>query len=483
VSVRVRYAPSPTGRLHPGNARTVLFDYLFARQQGGTFILRIEDTDQARKTEDALDSILDGIRWLGLDWDEGPGIGGPYGPYVQSERLSIYREHATRLVDAGDAYPCFCTAERLEAMRRQQQAEGRPSTRYDRRCLALPREEVEARLAAGEPSAIRMKMPEGPTRLKDLLRDLEPVDGRSQDDAVLLKSDGYPTYHLASVVDDHLMEISHVIRGDEWLGSFAKHLVLYRMFAWEPPIFVHVPVVLGPDRAKLSKRHGAAAVLEYRDMGYLPEAMDNFLALLGWSPGTEDDFFRLDELVQHFDLSRIQASPAVFDQAKLDSVNGRHIRALAPPELARALRPHVPDLSAALLEAAVPLVQERIQRLTDAEPLLRFLVHRPEGMPPELLPRTRELDEAAALEKAIGALQEARELFTASPLGPGLEQPLRGLAAERGLKAGDLFMMLRIALTGSRVTPPLLESAALLGPAECAVRLDFAVGDLVGRRR
>ena len=481
MTVRVRFAPSPTGALHPGSARTVLFNYLFARREGGTFILRIEDTDRARLGESSLESILDGLRWLGLQWDEGPEVGGPHAPYFQSERLEIYRRQVNRLLESGHAYPCFCTRERLDALRQQQQTAGRP-TRYDRHCVGVPAEDVAARIEAGEAHVVRMLVPAGTTTVTDLVRGALEFDNGSQDDQVILKSDGYPTYHLASTVDDHQMAITHVIRGDEWLASSPKQVMLYQMLGWTPPLFVHLPLVLGPDRTKLSKRHGAAAVLEYRDAGYLPQAMNNFLALLGWSPGTEQEFFDLRTLSQAFDLGRVQTSPAVFDQAKLDSVNGRHIRAMPVDALAAALRPFVSDLSEGLLRAATALIHDRIQRLTEAGPLLGFFVHRPTEMPDDIVPRLKDVDQAEGLEQTISVLQDVRQLFEAAPVGPALDQPMRKVAGRRGWKVGDVFMVTRIAVTGSRVTPPLLESAALLGQSECLVRLDFAIGELIGRR-
>ena len=475
MSVRVRFAPSPTGALHPGSARTVLFNYLFAHKMGGTFILRIEDTDQSRYEASSLNSILEGMRWLGLNWDEGPEAGGDFGPYFQSERLDLYHRMVQRLIDAGHAYPCFCTPERLSQLREEQRRAGLP-TRYDRHCLALSDVEIKARIEAGEIPVIRMKVPEGQTVVHDLVRGETTFDNATQDDQVLLKSDGFPTYHLASVVDDHEMQISHVIRGDEWLASSPKHVILYDMFGWTPPAFVHLPVVLGADKSKLSKRHGAASVLEYRDMGYLPEAMVNFLAFLGWSPGTGEEFFTLERLVEAFDLEKIQDSPAVFDVAKLDSVNGQHIRALPTSEFAARLEPFVPDLSAAMREAAAPLVQERMQRLTEAPGLLNFLVHRPESLPDEIIPKKRDL------ESTIAMLQDLRVLFETAELGEAMEPELRRLAEARDWKAGEVFMTLRIAITGSPVTPPLLPSAKLLGRAECLVRLDFAIGELICRR-
>ncbi|MGI8608290.1 MAG: glutamate--tRNA ligase [Candidatus Dormibacteria bacterium] len=486
MTVRVRFAPSPTGALHPGSARTVLFNFLFARGNGGQFVLRIEDTDRARLGEGSLDTILDGMRWLGLQWDEGPEIGGPHAPYFQSERLGLYRVEVDRLLQKGDAYPCFCTRERLDALRAEQQRAGRP-TRYDRHCAGLQPTELSQRVEAGEAHVVRMRVREGQTIVHDVVRGELTFENSSQDDQVILKSDGYPTYHLAATVDDHLMEITHVIRGDEWLASAPKHVMLYGMLGWTPPLFLHVPLVLGPDKAKLSKRHGAASVLEYREMGYLPAAMVNFLALLGWSPGTEQEVFTIEQLIAAFDITRVQVSPAVFDVAKLDNLNGQHIRALPVVELARALRPFVPDLSDTLLEAAVPLVQERIQRLTEAGALLSFLVDRPTEIADDLLPRPRGTDGRPfegrdRLEQVVAVLQDTRLLFETGPVGPQLEAGMREIAAARDWKAGDIFMCARIALTGSRVTPPLLESAAMLGQAECLVRFDFAIGELISRR-
>jgi glutamyl-tRNA synthetase len=452
----------------------VLFNYLFARRTGGQLVLRIEDTDRKRYDAGSLETILDGIRWLGIDWDEGPEVGGPYAPYFQSERLPLYQEAADRLVAAGHAYRCFCTPERLEELRREQERQHQP-TRYDRHCRNLDPEEVERRLEASEPSVIRMRVPEGATQVDDLVRGRLEFDNATLDDQVLIKSDGFPTYHLASVVDDHEMAITHVIRGDEWLPSTPKHVILYGVLGWDPPTFVHLPLVLGPDRAKLSKRHGAAAVLEYRDLGYLPEAMVNFLAFLGWSPGTGDEFFTLDQLVQVYDLEKLHSSPAIFDQAKLDSVNGEHIRRLEPDELARRLRPFLPaDLDDEMLQRAAPLIQTRIARLTEAPDLLRFLVERPIQFPDGLVPKRADAKEAAEV------LRQARALFAAAEPGPALEDQLRALAEEHDWKVGDLFMSLRVALTGSRVTPPLLESAGLLGQEETMARLDRAIAELAG---
>jgi glutamyl-tRNA synthetase len=379
-----------------------------------------------------------------------------------------------RLIDAGHAYECFCTPQRLEELREEQRRSGRP-TRYDRRCQALSKAEVKANIEAGQTPVIRMKVPDGQTIVRDLVRGDTTFDNATQDDQVLLKSDGFPTYHLASVVDDHEMGISHVIRGDEWLASSAKHILLYRMFGWEPPVFVHLPVVLGPDKAKLSKRHGAASILEFKDMGYLPEAMINFLAFLGWSPGTGEEMFTLEQLVDAFELEKIQDSPAVFDQAKLDSVNGQHIRALSPEDFAERIAPFVPELSPSLRAAAAPLVQSRMQILTEAHGLLEFLAHRPESIPEQVVPKEKDLG------TTIAVLREVRTLFETEELGEAMEPALRRLAQDRHWKAGELFMTLRVALTGTTVTPPLLPSARLLGRAECLARIDFAIEELESR--
>jgi glutamyl-tRNA synthetase len=471
MTVRVRFAPSPTGALHIGGARTVLFNYLYARKHGGRFVLRIEDTDRRRRVESSLETILEGLRWLGLNWDEGPDVGGPYFPYVQSERLSHYHAAVERLLAGGKAYRCFCTPERLEAMNTELARLKRPPM-YDRTCLSLPEREVAARFSAGERNTVRQLIPPGRTVVHDLLRGDIEFDNATLDDQVLLKSDGYPTYHLAATVDDHLMEISHVIRADEWLPSFPKHVLLYQALGWEPPVFAHVPPVVGPDRKKLSKRRGAPPLVDFREMGYLPEAMVNFLAFLGWSPGTGEEIMSLEQLAAAFELEKVQVSPAVFDPDKLDSVNGQYIRALPAAEFVERLKPFVPYLSGALLEHAAPLIQTRLKRLDQARDLLAFLTAAPTELPRDLVPKNRGPLETARI------LQEARVKFEEGEVGPGLEGPLRELAATMGWKPSELFMTLRIALTGSKVTPPLLESAALLGRSACLSRIDWAIGHL-----
>src|SRR5438309_10197017 len=340
-TVRVRYAPSPTGALHLGGARTALFNYLYARGQGGQFLLRIEDTDRARFKPGSQEQIEEGLRWLGLTWDETP--------LIQSERKAIYQKAAAGLIASGAAYRCFCTPQRLEQMRAEQRARHEPE-RYDRRCRAIPREESDRRAAAGERFVVRQAMPTGgTTTLQDLVMGTVTFRNDTLDDHVLLKSDGFPTYHLAFAVDDHEMRISHIIRGDGWLPSAPTHLLLFQAFNWLPPAFADVPLALGPHKQPLAKRHGAKDVLEYREAGYLPEAVDNFIAFLGWSPGTDQDLFTMEQLIAAFDLTKIQASPAVANLERLDWLNGQFIRRLSPDELAARIAPKMPTVPARAL--------------------------------------------------------------------------------------------------------------------------------------
>ncbi len=332
--VRVRFAPSPTGYVHVGSLRTALYNYLFARHHQGRFVLRIEDTDQSRYVEGAVENLLETLRWTGLDYDEGPEKGGPYGPYFQSQRKEIYHEHVQQLLDKDAAYPCFCSEETLNAMREEQQKKGLP-VMYDGRCRNIPKEEALERMKS-EPHVIRLKVPRtGNTMVKDIIRGDVSFENALIDDQILLKSDGFPTYHLANVVDDHLMKISHVIRGEEWLPSTPKHILLYRAFGWQEPQFAHLPLLLNPDRTKLSKRQGDVAVEDYRAKGFLPQALVNFVALLGWNKGDDQEIFSLEELVKYFSLERVNKAGAVFDVHKLEWMNGHYIRSIAEDEYLR----------------------------------------------------------------------------------------------------------------------------------------------------
>ena len=368
--IRVRFAPSPTGYLHIGGLRTALYNYLFARHTGGTFILRIEDTDRTRIVPDAMENLIHTLQKLDITFDEGPIIGGNYGPYIQSERLDLYRKEAQKLLDAGFAYRCFCTPETLAQMRAEQQAKGE-FVKYDRRCLNLTPAEIEAKLAKGEPYVLRLKMPETRTfRFNDIIRGEVEMDSAQSDDQVLIKSDGYPTYHLASVVDDHYMDISYVIRGEEWLSSMPKHLWLYECFGWTPPQWVHLPLILNPDRTKLSKRMNDVAVEDYLERGYLKEAIINFVALLGWHSADNREIFSLEELCQEFTLERVNKSGAIFDLNKLNWMNGWYLRNLPLDTIVERSKPYfekehlaIPDTGK--LTKIVATARERCTLLSD----------------------------------------------------------------------------------------------------------------------
>ena len=462
-TVRVRYAPSPTGALHLGGARTALFNFLFARQKGGQFLLRIEDTDRARLKPGSEEQIEEGLRWLGMTWDEIP--------LVQSERKPIYQQAASELLESGSAYRCFCSPERLEQMRAEQRARHEPE-RYDRRCRAIPREESDRRAAAGERFVVRQAMPTGgTTTLQDLVMGTVTFRNDTLDDHVLLKSDGFPTYHLAFAVDDHAMRISHIIRGDGWLPSAPKHLLLFQAFNWLPPAFAHLPLVLGPDKKPLAKRHGAKDVLEYREAGYLPEAVDNFIAFLGWSPGTDQDIFTMAQLIQAFDLSKIQASPAVANLERLDWLNGQFIRRLTPDDLAARVASKMPGVAVPALTPLIPLVQERLRTLSDAPEMLRFFFEEPDTYRPEqLIPKGR--DAAAAITALTSAATTVRALTDWTP--ESIEGALRALGERLGWSSRDFFMLLRVAVTGRTVTPPLIESISRLGKETVLNRLERA---------
>lgn len=471
--VRVRFAPSPTGAPHVGNLRTAIFNWLWARHTGGKFVLRVEDTDQAREVENGLDFIMDSLRFLGLDWDEGPDVGGRYGPYRQSERLSIYQEHARQLVAQGAAYYCYCTPERLEEMRKEQQARGEP-TRYDRRCRWYTPEERAQHEAAGEPRVVRLAVPlEGETTLHDFIHGDITIKNQDVDDQVLIKSDGFPTYHMAVVVDDHLMEITHVMRGDDWIPSFPKHILLYQAFGWEPPLHGHVPNVMGPDKRKLSKRHGATSVIQFRDQGYLSETLLNFLALLGWSYDDHSELFTRQQLIELFTLEKIGKSPAVFDLSKLDWMNGYYIRSLDPEDLAGRLMPFLERAGLraplATVRAIVPLVQERLKRLDEIVVWVDFIFKDELEYDPSLLigAKMTPFQSLKALRAAYSVMQGITDWDDESRI----ESELRAEAERLGLKQGQFFGVLRVAATGKTVTPPLVGTLKVLGRERTLARI------------
>ncbi|OGO21535.1 MAG: glutamate--tRNA ligase [Chloroflexi bacterium RBG_16_50_9] len=482
--IRVRFAPSPTGRPHVGNIRTAMFNWLFARHGGGRFVLRIEDTDVARKVEGAVEAIMDGLRWLGLDWDEGPEVGGSHGPYYQSQRLERYRQASERLIAQGDAYRCYCSPERLEAMREEQVRRKQPPG-YDRHCRSLSAEERAQKEAQGIVPVVRFKVPlEGQTRFHDLIYGDVVFEHTTIDDFVLLKSDGYPTYHLANVVDDHAMEISHVIRAEEWISSTPRHLLLYEALGYRPPQFIHHPMILGPDRAKLSKRHGAVSILEYRAQGYLPETMFNFLSLIGWSLDDKTEIMSRQQLIDTFSLERIGKTGAIFNREKLDWMNGIYIRSLSiddftqrvMPFLDKGLPPSVKrPMSHDYVRQVLPLVQERARTLFEVPELTEFFFVDELEYDARLLVDKKTTREVAimALEKSRPRLEQLNS-FTAE----SLETMLRALAEELGLKTGQLFGALRTAVTGRTATPPLFQTMAVLGRDTCLKRIDGALNRL-----
>ena len=477
---RVRFAPSPTGRFHIGGARTALYDFLLARQTGGQFILRIEDTDRKRFIPGAEEEIMDSLRWLGLEWDEGPDIGGPFGPYNQSERTQIYKQHAEILVERGNAYPCFCSPERLSQVRKQQSKIKQPP-RYDGLCRRLAPEEAQARVQAGESHVIRFKTPrDGSTTAVDLLRGPITVENANLDDYILLKSNGFPVYHLAAIVDDYLMKITHVLRGSEWLPTFPLHVLIYQAMGWDQPIWVHLSVFLNPSgKGKMSKRHAgvkAIYVLDLKQMGYLPEGLLNWISLMGWSFDDHTEFFSIQELIEYFSLQKLNPSPAAVDYKKLDHFNGRHIRDLPTEDLAHRMRPFYETaglvVDDAQLSQIAPLVQERIRTLEEAVEISGFFFRdtvKPD--PAQLIGKNMTPSESA---KAIRQAYQVIEALPSMDIEP-LETALRFLADEISLKAGQLFGILRVAVTGQRVSPPLIESMAYIGKVEVLARIERSI--------
>ncbi len=471
MSVRVRFAPSPTGSLHIGSVRTTLYNYFFARQHQGTLILRIEDTDQDRLVPGAIDSIYEGLRWIGVDWDEGPREGGRFGPYVQSERLPIYQEHARALVESGAAYPCFCSKERLEEMRREQQAR-KEITRYDGRCRSLDAREA-AKRAVEERHVLRLRVPEdGIIGIDDLVYGRIEWPLHAIEDQVLLKSDGFPTYQLAVVIDDHLMQISHVFRGEDWLPSTPKHLLVYRAFGWEVPPHAHLPNVLGPDGKKLAKRHGATKVEQFRGEGFLPEALSNYLALVGWAPGTEEEIFSLSDLVERFRIEQVHRAGGKWDRERLLFFDGLWIRRLEEGELFRRVREFVPaEWDERVLRATIPHIRERMRTLAEAKDLVSFLFTDDIPRTPEVIvPKKREGAETAGVLGKVGVVLRYTDPLEA----PAVEAALKGIAEELGWPIRDLHVAVRGAVTGARVGFSLYESIELLGRERTLERLERA---------
>ena len=487
----VRFAPSPTGYLHVGGARTALFNFLFARHHGGKFILRIEDTDQKRFQAEALQEIFNSLKWLGLQWDEGPEAGGGRGPYFQSQRTGIYHRHAEQLLAAGKAYRCFCSEERLTRMREEQErAKMANGSGYDRHCRLLPEAEVKALLAANAPHVVRLKVPDNRAVVfSDLIRGEISYDSSQLDDLVLLKSDGFPTYHLANVVDDHLMQVTHVLRGDEWIASTPKHMLIYEAFGWQPPLFAHMPVILAADGGKLSKRRGAASVLDYQRAGYLPEALLNFLVLLGWAPGGDREIMTLDEMIAAFSLERVQAKAAVFDETKLEWMNGHYLQQRSEesllPEVMACWEKLLLPLPAALTDKTyakrvIGLFKERSKKIAEIAENSGYFFRDPAAYDPQADKKYFK-SETMSIFELLAEKMAALEPFNREALEGLYRQVAEGL----GLPAGKLIHPTRLAVSGVSFGPGLFEMLEMLGKETVIRRMQNArnwIGSAAGKK-
>ena len=479
--IRVRFAPSPTGDLHVGNIRTALFDWAFARHTGGTFIFRIEDTDKERVTDEYIQRAIDTLKWLGLTWDEGPEVGGPNGPYLQSERLHIYKEWAEKFLASGAAYHCYCSSEELEAERERQRA-ANVAPGYGGTCRSLTADQIEKFKAEGRKPVLRMRMDDGSTTFVDEIRGEVSFDHKYVPDFVLMRADGSPLYTLAVAVDDVLMQVTHVLRGEDLLSSTPRQIRVYQAMGVKPedyPVFAHLPFVMGQDNAKLSKRNGEVSIAWYREQGYLPEAICNYLALLGWSPGDDRENISMKELTELFTVEKVHSSPARFDMKKLEAINGDKIRALALEEFATWTMPFLikagvitgTDSEIALVKQALPLIQERIVKLDEAPQLLKFLFVKEFAVDADAVSKISDAAAKDILKRSLADLEGVATWNHES-----IEAVLRAsLIEELGLKPRIAFTALRIATTGSTISPPLFESMELLGKEACLARITQAL--------
>ena len=479
--VKVRFAPSPTGDLHVGNIRTALFDWAYARHTGGTFLFRIEDTDTTRVTDEYIQAAIDTLKWLGLDWDEGPEVGGPNGPYLQSQRLDIYAKWAQTFLDQGDAYHCYCSPDELEAVR-EEQRKANVAPGYNGHCRDLTAEQIAGYKAQGREAVVRMRMPDGTTTFTDEIRGEVTFDHKFVPDFVMVRADGSPLYTLAVAVDDVMMGVTHVLRGEDLLSSTPRQIRVYQAMGVKPedyPVFAHLPFVMGQDNAKLSKRNGEVSIAWYREQGYLPEAICNYLALLGWSPGDDRENISMKELTELFTVEKVHSSPARFDMKKLEAINGDKIRALPLDEFAKWTIPFLKkaaviegsDDEIAVVMKALPLIQERIVKLDEAPALLKFLFVKNFAVDPEAAPK---ISDAAAKDILKRSLKDLESLTTWNH--ESIEAALRAsLIEELGLKPRIAFTALRIATTGSTISPPLFESMELLGKQPCLDRITAAL--------
>ncbi len=479
--VRVRFAPSPTGDLHVGNIRTALFDWAYARHTGGTFIFRIEDTDKDRVTDEYIQAAIDTLKWLGLTWDEGPEVGGPNGPYLQSQRMDIYADWAKKFLDDGFAYHCYCSADELEAVR-EAQRKANVAPGYNGHCRSLSTEEIAAFVADGRKPVVRMRMPDGSTTFTDLIRGEVTFDHNFVPDFVLVRADGSPLYTLAVAVDDVMMKVTHVLRGEDLLSSTPRQIRVYQAMGVaeaDYPLFAHLPFVMGQDNAKLSKRNGEVSIAWYRERGFLPEAICNYLALLGWSPGEDREDVSMSELTELFTVERVHSSPARFDMKKLEAINGDKIRALSPDEFLNRSLPFLKEGNVvtgtleeiALLMRALPIIQERVATLAEVPAMLKFLFVTNFEVEAESLPKISDADSKKLLQVAYERLQSLSQWSH-----EGIEAVLRtALIEEMGLKPRIAFSAVRIAVTGSHISPPLFESMELLGRESSLLRLKNSI--------
>ncbi|MEY4497037.1 MAG: hypothetical protein RLZZ364_342 [Actinomycetota bacterium] len=479
--VKVRFAPSPTGDLHVGNIRTALFDWAFARHTGGTFLFRIEDTDTTRVTPEYIQAAIDTLKWLGLNWDEGPEVGGPNGPYLQSQRLDIYATWAQKFLDQGDAYHCYCSPDELEAVREAQRA-ANVAPGYNGHCRDLTADQIAAYKAEGREAVVRMRMPDGTTAFTDAIRGEVTFDHKFVPDFVLVRADGSPLYTLAVAVDDVLMEVTHVLRGEDLLSSTPRQIRVYQAMGVKEsdyPTFAHLPFVMGQDNAKLSKRNGEVSIAWYREQGYLPEAICNYLALLGWSPGDDRENISMQELTELFTVEKVHSSPARFDMKKLEAINGDKIRALTLDEFLKWTLPFLTkagiitgsDSEIELVKKALPLIQERIVKLDETPGLLKFLFVKEFAVDADAVAKITDGGSKDVLKRSI------KELEGLSSWNHGsIEAALRAaLIEDMGLKPRIAFTALRIATTGSTISPPLFESMELLGQSTCISRISAAL--------
>lgn len=480
-NVRVRFAPSPTGYLHIGGLRTALYNYLFAKHNDGKFVLRIEDTDRNRFVEGAVDSLIKTLDWVGLKYDEGPDGEGEYGPYMQSQRLEIYNYHAEILLKSGKAYRCFCTPDRLQELREQQQRQKLPQAKYDKHCLSLSSDDIKNKLDSGTPFVIRLNVPsDQKVTFTDLIREHVEFDTSNIDDQVLIKSDGFPTYHLANVVDDHLMKITHVIRGEEWLSSTPKHILLYDFFGWEKPEFAHLPLLLNPDRSKLSKRQGDVAVEDYQSKGYLKEALLNFVSLLGWNAGDDKEFYYLSELIEKFSLDRVNKSGAVFDQQKLNWLNAEHLRSKSDLELLEMLKSEIhkseyknDDYSDNYLLKVIEAMKERVSFVSEFLTSAPYFFKAPENYEEDIV-RKRWTPQSAEILSELALVYESLD----NPAKDDYENGLKSLAELKQIGIGKIIHPLRLAVSGMGNGPGVYDIVNIIGHTQTIKRIRKAVETL-----